>query len=286
MRRLFLPLLALSAVLALGGLGAACGTRSAAPPRTQLPETPVVRTEADLADAPAGPDGDSIRRGKALAERTHELLPENVGNELNCTSCHLGGGATPNAASWVGVTKRYPAYRARSGKVDTIEERVNDCFERSMNGTALDDKSGEMKDIVAYMEYVSRDAPADGKVANANIPLVKLAREPDIAHGKQIWGVRCHGCHGADGQGIRGPDGKLVFPPVAGASSFNVGAGMARQRTAAGFIRHNMPLGQGNTLTEDEAWDVAGFVQTLPRPDFDKKHLDWPKGGKPPDARY
>lgn len=280
-----LSLLGLTAVVVLGA--ASCGRRSPSPPATQSTPLPQpAPTNADLAAAPAGPEGDSIRRGKAIAERTKELVPDHVGNELRCTSCHLGGGATPKAASWVGVTKRYPQYRARSGKVDTIEERVNDCFERSMNGTAIDEKSQEMKDIVAYMTYLSRNAPADGKVADVNIPLIKLAREPDLERGKEIWRVRCHGCHGASGEGVRGADGKPIFPAVAGASTFNIGAGMARQRTAAGFIRHNMPLGQGGTLSEDEAWDVAGFLESLPRPDFANKHLDWPKGGKPADARY
>jgi thiosulfate dehydrogenase len=284
MRRSSLSLLAVVAALVVGA--AACGTPAAAPPLTQLEERPAPRSVADLDELPAGATGDAIVRGRAIAERTDELVRDHVGNELRCTSCHLGGGATANAASWVGATKRYPQHRARSGKVDTIEDRMNDCFERSMDGTALDPDSAAMKDLVAYMEYLSRDVPEGGAVADARIPLVSLSRPPDREHGREIWGARCHGCHGPDGEGVRGPDGKLVFPAVAGPSSFNIGAGMARQRTAAGFIRHNMPLGQGGTLTDAEAWDVAGFIETLPRPDFDKKHLDWPQGGKPPDARY
>ena len=201
-------------------------------------------------------------------------------------SCHLDGGARPRAGSWVGVTRRFPQYRARSGKVDSIEDRVNDCFERSLNGTALDVQSREMKDLVAYMDHLSRGAPPDGKVADASIPLLQLARAPDVAHGKDVWAARCQVCHGPSGEGVRTPEGTVVFPPVAGGASFNVGAGMARVQTAAGFIRHNMPLGQGGTLSDADAWDVAGFIATLPRPDFAKKQLDWPRGNKPSDARY
>lgn len=90
-------------------------------------------------------------------------------------------GLGPRAASWVGVTKRYPQHRARSGKVDSIEDRVN-CFERSLNGKALDVESREMKHLVAYMDYLSRGAPSDGKVPDTGIPLVQLTRAPNVTH--------------------------------------------------------------------------------------------------------
>ena len=61
---------------------------------------------------------------------------------------------------------------------------------------------------------------------------------------------------------------------------------MARHHTAAGFVKKNMPLGQGNSLTDEEAWNVAAYFTTQPRPDFKKKLNDWIKGDKPSDARY
>ena len=74
---------------------------------------------------------------------------------------------------------------------------------------------------------------------------------------------------------------------------FNIGAGMARTYTAAAFVKRNMPiafgthfpLGQGG-LTDQEAVDVAEYFSHMPRPDFPDKVKDWPKGGKPADARY
>jgi thiosulfate dehydrogenase len=41
---------------------------------------------------------------------------------------------------------------------------------------------------------------------------------------------------------------------------------MHRRNTAAAFIKANMPLGQGNTLTDQQAWDVAAYIDGKPRP--------------------
>jgi thiosulfate dehydrogenase len=77
-----------------------------------------------------------------------------------------------------------------------------------------------------------------------------------------------------------------MFPALWGPRSFNIGAGMARLNTAAAFIKSSMPLGQGGSLTNQEAYDIAAYFTQQPRPDFKKKSQDWPKGDKPPDARY
>jgi thiosulfate dehydrogenase len=41
---------------------------------------------------------------------------------------------------------------------------------------------------------------------------------------------------------------------------------MANVNTAAAFIQANMPLGQGGSLTEQQAWDVATFIDSHERP--------------------
>jgi thiosulfate dehydrogenase len=100
-------------------------------------------------------------------------------------------------------------------------------------------------------------------------------------------------CHGADGEGLKRADGRLIFPPLWGDQSFNIGAGMARTYTAAAFVKRNMPigfhekfpLGQGG-LSDQEALDVAEYFSHQPRPDFPDKVKDWPNGSRPADARY
>lgn len=243
---------------------------------------------------PAALDAAAVARGRALAENTRALAREHVGNDLACKNCHLaapgqGPGTVQGAAPWVGVVDRFPQYRARSGKTDTLEERINDCFERSMNGTALPAGDTRLADMVAYMTSLGQGlapkADDEGRVDGQGIALLSLSRDADVDAGHRVYDARCVACHGVDGKGVVAGD-VTTFPPLWGERSFNVAAGMARLYTAAGFIHDHMPLGQGGTLSRDEAYDVAAYVTRQPRPDFGDKANDWPKGGKPKDARY
>lgn len=228
---------------------------------------------------PGGPLGVSIRRGRALLAATSDSLPRHVGAQLRCTSCHLDEGTRVNAAPLVGVYARFPQFRDRSASVATIQDRVNDCFERSMNGRALAHDSRDMRDIVAWLAFLSRGAPVHRDTTPHGIPL--LASLPaDEERGRTTFTMRCAACHGMDGQGT--PAG----PPLWGARSFNVGASMARVRTAASFIKYNMPNDRPGTLTEQEAFDLAAYMNSHARPDLAGKENDWPNGDAPEDVPY
>jgi thiosulfate dehydrogenase len=239
----------------------------------------------DEASIPKGPMGDAIRRGKILLTDTHRQLPGKAGNGLNCTSCHLNAGTTPYASPWVGLTGAFPEYRSRSGKVISLQERVNDCFQRSMNGKPLAFDSEDMNAILAYMKWLSTGVPAGAGISGRGFVKIDTALKPDLAHGKTVYAAQCASCHGAEGQGIPNPQGGYLFPPLWGKDSFNVGAGMARLYTAAAFVKHNMPLGQGETLSAQDAVNVAAYFTRQPRPDFPGRVNDWPKGDRPVDAR-
>jgi thiosulfate dehydrogenase len=234
---------------------------------------------------PAGPRGAAIKQGKLLLTETHQRLPNNVGNGLNCTSCHLAGGATPNASPWVGIWGAFPEYRSRSGKLISLQERVNDCFERSMNGKPLPFASADMNNILAYMQWLSTGVPTGVNVKGRGFGPLDQKLKPDAGHGKDVYAAKCASCHGAEGQGVKNGTGGYAFPPVWGKDSFNDGAGMARTYTAAAFVKHNMPLGQGGSLSDQEALDVSEFFTRQPRPVYPGKAKDWPKGDKPKDAR-
>lgn len=239
----------------------------------------------DEASIPSGPLGDAIKRGKRIVSATYEELPANVGNTLHCTSCHLSGGTVAGAAPWIGIVGVFPEYRARSGEVSTLEDRINDCFERSLNGKKLPPNSRDMTAIVAYMTWLSRDVPVGHSVEGRGFDRIANPPTPDKERGKAVFATKCASCHGTDGAGK--PAGTAYqFPPLWGDHSFNVGAGMARLDTASAFVKSRMPLGAGGTLTAQEAYDVAAYFTTMPRPDFAGKEKDWPKGGKPKDARY
>lgn len=221
-------------------------------------------------------------QGLAYLTKTSQLLPKYVGAKINCTNCHMNGGQTPHAGPWINVSKRYPKYRNRTAKQVTLTERVNDCFERSMNGKALPEDHSVMNAILAYMNSLE----TSDEVKGVGVTKLVLQRDPDLRHGEQVYQAKCVQCHQKSGQGMILEDGTIVYPPLWGDKSFNIGAGMARLHTAAGFVKHNMPLGQGGSLSDDEAWDVAFYFSQQNRPDFAEKSKDWPKGNKPKDARY
>jgi thiosulfate dehydrogenase len=191
----------------------------------------------------------------------------------------MGDGLKPSQMPLVGVYARFPQYRARSATVEIIEDRVNDCFERSMNGNALARDSRAMRDIVAYLAFLSYGVPVGSTVEGQG--LAKIDPLPgDTVRGREVFASSCALCHGADGQGT------AAAPPLWGPHSYNIGAGMARVRTAAAFIKVAMPFDKPGTLTPQQAFDVATYINTRPRPDFARKQEDWPNGDPPPDVAY
>ena len=135
-----------------------------------------------------------------------------------------------------------------------------------MNGKppALDSK--EMTALVTYHYWLAKGAPTGVKMPGQGyLKVAKPAQKPDVARGRAIYENNCAICHGANGEGIKAR-GEYAFPPLWGKDSFNWGAGMHRVDTAAGFIQANMPYGLGGTLSDQEAWDVALFMNSHERP--------------------
>ncbi len=229
---------------------------------------------------PGDQRGESIRMGYLMVVDTQEYGKRYVGNALNCTNCHLDAGLNPNAASFVGISVLYPEYRARADRQMSLADRINECFERGMNGKALPSDSTKLAAIVAYIEWLSQNVPPGSTVPWRGIPRITTTRQPDPAKGKNVFAGKCAFCHGTNGQGT------MAAPPLWGPRSYNIGAGMARVGVAASFIKANMPRGWGWTVMDDEAFDVAAYINGQPRPDFPGKVHDWPKGGKPADAPY
>jgi thiosulfate dehydrogenase len=230
-------------------------------------------------EIPAGPLGQSVRRGRAIFAATRDSLPAQVGNQLRCLSCHLDDGRRANGSPLIGAFLDYPAYNARAGRVITIEDRINGCFLRSMAGRPLPVESAAMRDMVSYLAFLSRGVTAGQRVKGAGLPKMEPL-EPDTARGRAIFATTCSRCHGEQGEG------RSFAPPVWGEGSYSIGAGMARLRTAASFIRHNMPYDLPGTLTDQQAFDVAAYVNSHVRPDLAGKEKDWPNGDAPPDAAY
>ncbi|WNS75334.1 c-type cytochrome [Bacillus sp. DTU_2020_1000418_1_SI_GHA_SEK_038] len=238
-----------------------------------------------LDDVPVGEEGELIKLGHKYATETSTALDGYVGNTLSCASCHANGGYE-GSLDLVGISKTYPQYNPRAGKEVTIEDRINGCFKRSMNGKPLPKDSQEMKAMVAFYDYISQNVP-DGTTER---PWAKLKRSEadienvDIEEGRELYNKACITCHGENG-------GQGTPLALWGDDSYNIGAGMARLRTAAGFIKEYMPKAEvggysQGSLTDEEAMNIAAYINAQMRPDFPDKIYDWPNGDAPDDAAY
>lgn len=235
---------------------------------------------------------DLIAYGRDLVARTQDYFgeqglvrPASI-NGMNCQNCHLEAGSKPFGNNYFAVQSTYPQMRARSGSLETIPKRINDCFQRSLNGQALDTTSREMKAIMAYMQWLGTGVPKGEKPKGAGLmELPFLDRPADPEKGRFVYASKCASCHGADGQGLPMPDSPRNYPPLWGEKSYNEAAGLYRLSRFAAYVKANMPFGasyQNPQLSDEEAWDVAAFVNSQPRPKHPFLQTDWPKIEKKP----
>nr|WP_320135883.1 c-type cytochrome [uncultured Amphritea sp.] len=223
-------------------------------------------TPPNEADIPNNAFGDAVRYGLSLFTNTQQLRGQYVGNELNCVNCHLNKGRQANSAPLWGAFPMYPAYRKKNDHVNTIDERIQGCFTYSMNGTPPPFGSKELTALVTYHYWLSTGAPVGQALPGRGYPKLDTpAEDPSVSRGEVVYQDNCAICHGENGAGTQ-VDGRYAFPPLWGKDSFNWGAGMHRVNTAAGFIKANMPLGKPNSLTDQQAWDVAAFMNSHERP--------------------
>ncbi len=257
----------------------------------------------DIDKLPNDKYGQMVRQGKLLMEQTYKYLgPEAkdpakryAGNNLACVSCHVDSGTRKFGNPWVGTYVGFPQYRGREDAVSTIEERINGCMERSMNGRKLPLDGEDMKAMVTYLHFLSTGRAVGEKLEGSGVLRVKmLERAADPALGKQVYMTYCVACHGESGQGMRrgtAGDGEgYQFPPLWGPDSYNNGAGMARVILAAGFIKGNMPSGTthvNTVLTDEQAFDVAAYINSQPRPVKANLEADFPaRKNKPIDSAF
>ena len=239
----------------------------AARPRAVADSTAKAFTPPPESAMPAGPFGDAVRQGRAIFVHTREYAGAYVGNGLRCSNCHLDAGRLADSAPLWGAYVAYPQYRRKNGRVNSLGERIQGCFRFSMNGKAPPLDSPEMIALESYAYWLATGAPVGARLAGAGYPKqgFKPPQPPDYARGKAVFVRDCALCHGADGQGQQ-VAGRDVFPPLWGPHSFNWGAGMAQLDNAAAFIKANMPLSRGGSLSDQDAWDAAMYMDGHERP--------------------
>ncbi|TKX30960.1 c-type cytochrome [Campylobacter estrildidarum] len=202
-----------------------------------------------------------------------------AGNNLSCSSCHAAAGSVQNQAGFVGIWGRFPQYNARADKVITLADRVNGCYERSMNGKRMPENSPEMKAILTYMQWLSQGVPVGAKIKGQSLKKIDyLSRAADPKKGEKIYQEKCVACHQENGLGLKNEDSTgayYIYPPLWGKDSYNTGAGMYRLVKAASYIKENMPQGDPN-LTLEQAYDVAAYMNSQSRPIKANRDKDFP----------
>jgi thiosulfate dehydrogenase len=234
---------------------------------------------------------EQVEYGKELIAHTAKYLGPNgsvlkISNGLNCQNCHLQAGTAVFGNNYGSVSSLYPKFRARSGSTENIYKRVNDCFERSLNGKAIDTAGKEMQAIVAYINFLGTNVEKGKKAEGSGFKeLAFLDRAADPEKGLTIYTAKCQSCHQANGEGLfNGDKTEYTFPALWAKSSFNDGAGLNRISNFAKYVKYNMPLGvtyQSPQLTDEEAWDVSAYILSQPRPHINVPK-DWPDKSKKP----
>ncbi|RXF75563.1 c-type cytochrome [Hansschlegelia zhihuaiae] len=218
------------------------------------------------AEIPKGGFGEMVALGRDIFTDTSKHAGAFVGNDLNCSNCHLDKGRLAGAAPLWAAYVAYPAFRKKNQRVNTFEERLQGCFRYSMNGKAPPLGDTTLIALQAYAYWLAKGAPTGVDMNGRGYPAPKKPERLDLARGGEIYAQKCALCHGADGAGLKAADGSVAFPPLWGPRSYNWGAGMSVITNAAGFIKANMPLGLGGTLSDEDAWNVAAFVDSHERP--------------------
>jgi thiosulfate dehydrogenase len=236
-----------------------------------------------------------IRWGFRIFTNTAGEAPRFAPSKMSCNNCHLNGGQRELSLPLVGVAGMFPEYNKRSGRLYSLGDRIVDCFLRSENATG----SGEgdlptttSKEVLALSAYITwlADGAKIGKnpawrgrntIPSSNlVPIEKL----DLRRGEVLFMERCTNCHGEEGQGVAVGDKKAG--PLWGPDSWNDGAGAARVYTLAGIIRYSMPYLNPGSLTDQEAQELAAFIDSKPRPSYPYKEQDYRTEKLPADSVY
>lgn len=259
---------------------AAQATKSDEPKKPEKPaRSPKPFSPPPESEIPNDGFGAMVRQGKNIFVDTQRYAKEYVGNGLNCVNCHLDSGRKADSAPMWGAYVLYPAFRSKNEKVNTMQERIQGCFRFSQNGKEPAADSETVTALVSYFFWLAKGAPTGLEIPGRGYPKVPEPKQrPDANRGAVVYAQNCALCHGPNGQGQKVGE-HYAFPPLWGGDSFNGGAGMSRVETAVGFIKANMPLGRGNSLSDQEAWDVATFMNSHERP-ADPRKQDRPAASK------
>jgi thiosulfate dehydrogenase len=234
---------------------------------------------------PEGEIGEMVKLGEAIMKNTdtHPLTKDLVHNKLKCVSCHLPGtdmhpGTTQSMGTFSGIAVRFPLYNKREKVVITLQDRIDNCFMRSLDGTRPIIDSEASVAMFTYITWLSTGKAIDINPSTTTAPnfseeiikftqIQKKATHKNFIDGKKVFESKCAACHGTNGAGV------ATFPPLWGKGegkwlAYNTGAGMSKLDKSAAWIQQNMPFGAGGSLSDQDAADVAIYINAQERASF------------------
>jgi thiosulfate dehydrogenase len=214
----------------------------------------------DVEALPRDKHGDLVRQGFRIFSNTPRYARRYSGNALSCANCHLDVGRRADAAPMWAAWGMYPAYLGKTDRVNTFEERIQQCFRFSLNGFSPPVDSHEIRALAAYSQWLARGKPIGVELSGRGFPTVqRTGADPNPLNGSALYVRQCAVCHGDHGVGKRDSSGAYLYPPLWGMDSFNKGAGFNRIDLLAGFLKANMPYGNP-TLSDQDALDLAAWI--------------------------
>lgn len=209
------------------------------------------------------------------------------GTHASCDQCHQSIGDKQDAAgnplkgslslgaSWV-MADMYDRF---TGLLLPFELRQMQCFINSSNGYKPNIADDVIRDVTAYSRFLSaalelkmgshyEEQGIDEIAASAT-----LKQGDDYVRGEALYRNKCEKCHGRQAVGMLA-NGHVVAPALAGPNSWNMQSRNYFHYVSTilpGFICRNMPLGEENTLSNQECRDIAYYISNLPRPAGDRQ---------------
>jgi len=221
----------------------------------QVPDIATLKSRSELDDYYS-----NVVLGYNIINDTQTYARRFVGNKLNCTDCHREAGTVQGQLP-LNVAGIYPLWRSKNAQITDLTLVIRECFVYSLNGVMPPANAPEVTAIKTYISYLSINQIIGESPGGRGVSILSETNyEPNSLNGQIIYKQHCAGCHGDIGNGL------AKNPPVWGMDSYTKGSGMNDIQVAAGFINTKMSEMSKFSLSTQQAFDVAAYLNKQMRP--------------------
>jgi thiosulfate dehydrogenase len=229
---------------------------------------------------PKGKLGEIVKLGEDIIIHTdtNSLSKPYINSKLQCVNCHRRGednraGTTNKIGTFIGTATSFPAYSKRYKNIISLQNRIDGCFQRCLNGEKSVVNTEVGIAVESYITWLSTGLPINmsplaprtpskiemwSKNRKKFISLFKKVTHKNYFDGHRLYLNKCASCHGKDGQGVG------TFPPLWGKLSYTADGSMAKLPNGATWIQDNMPPNNSN-LTDSQTVNITLFINAQPR---------------------